>query len=517
MQPAKRVVANTTFLYGRMLITIFISLYSTRLILNALGEIDYGIYNLIGGVVALLSFINNGMMVATGRYLSFYLGAGDENKLKSVFSSSVILHLIIGLGIVLLLEIGGFFLFDGFLNIPSDRIGTAKIIFQCMIVSTFFSINAVPYGASINAHENMLFLALVGIFESIAKLGIAILLINAKNDKLILYGVLIAVLMILVRIVMSVYCQRKYVECRIRIRSFIETGLIKEMLSFAGWNVFSMFCYVVKTQGLAVMLNVFFGVVVNAAYGIAHQVNGTLSSFSTNMIRAFLPQIFKSGGSGDSQRMLRLSMLSSKLSILLLSLFAIPLYIEMPFIINIWLKTVPENTIIFCRLILIISILQQPTVGLMAAITTVGKIKVYQLVTGGFQFLNLPIAYALIKLGLPAYSVLVGSVIMEFINSGLVIWFAYQIAELRIKDFLINTLSRAFVSVFLATICALFVRFILLENIVRIVLVIIVSTSSLLLFARYISFTFAEVEKVKELFQSFFSKAKVALIAIKNN
>jgi Na+-driven multidrug efflux pump len=177
MKSAKRVVKNTGFLYGKMVITIFISLYSTRLILNALGAVDYGIFTLVGGVISMLSFINGAMIIATQRYLSISLGANDFPRLKAVFSTSVILHLIIGLIIVLLLEIAGFFLFDGYLNIPAERIGTAKIIFHFMVISTFFTINAVPYDASINTHENMLFDAIAGIFESLLKLGIAIWLI----------------------------------------------------------------------------------------------------------------------------------------------------------------------------------------------------------------------------------------------------------------------------------------------------------------------------------------------------
>jgi O-antigen/teichoic acid export membrane protein len=517
MQPAKRIVRNTGFLYGKMVITIFVSLYSTRLVLNALGIVDYGIYNLIGGIIALLSFVNSGMIVASGRYLSFYLGAGEKQKLNEVFSSSVVLHFIIGLIIVTALEIAGFFIFDGVLNIPFERIHTAKIIFQCMIVSTFFSINSVPYGASINSHENFLFEAMFGILESFIKLGIAILLITISGDKLILYAILIAAMTIIVRIIMGTYCHYKYEECRTKIRSNIKIKLLKEMLAFAGWNVFSLFCYVVRTQGLAVVLNLFFGVVVNAAYGIANQVSGTLSSFSTNMIKAFLPQIFKSGGSGNNERMLRLSMLSSKLSIYLLALFAIPLFIEMPFVLNVWLKTVPENTIIFCRLILIIGFLQQPTMGLMAAITTVGNIKVYQLVTGTFQFLNLPIAYGLIKLGLPAYFVLIGSISLEIINVYIVIWFAHKLAGLHMKNFLINTLLRALSSVALACIFALLIRFSLPEGILRTALVIIISTTSLFLFGKLIALTSEEYEKIKELFKSFYLNLRVALIKTRIN
>lgn len=508
MLAAKKVVNNTGYLYVRMIITILVSLYSTRLILSALGESDYGIFSLIAGVIALLSFINSGMSVATSRYISFYLGANYMEKLKAAFSSSVLLHLLIGITIVILLEIGGVFLFNGVLNIPEDRIHTAKIIYQCMVVSTFFSINAAPYSATIGSHENMLYLAVVGIVESFAKLGIAIVLVHAKTDKLILYGLLMAALSVLVRIVMSVYCQRKYEECRVKVRSHYQINLVKEMLLFAGWNVYSMFCYVLNTQGMNVLLNLFFGVKVNAAYGIANQVNGTLSSFSTNMIKAFLPQIFKSGGSGNNERMLKLSMLSSKLSIFLLALFALPIFLEMDFVINLWLKDVPEYTVIFCRLVLIICILQQPAAGLMAAITAVGNIKTYQLVTGSIQFFNIPIAYGLIKLGLPPYSVLIGSIFLEFINTSLVIWFAHTIAGLNVRYFVINTLGKSFLSVILAAFFALLVMLLLDKGLIRALTIGIITTSSLLILGKYIAFTRDENNKISEIITSIFISIK---------
>jgi O-antigen/teichoic acid export membrane protein len=503
MQSANRVVVNTGFLYGKMLITMFISLYSTRLILNALGAVDYGIFNLVGGVIAFLSFLNGAMTTATLRYMSFSIGAGDEHKLKSIFSSSVILHLIIGLTIVLLMEFGGIFLFNGTLNIPADRVGVAKIVFHFMVVSTFFTINAVPYDAAINAHENFLLEALLGIFESVIKLGIAISLIYTDFDKLILYALLIAALTILVRIIKSIYCFNKYEECRIRVKSGINIELTKEMFSFAGWNLFGSLCNVTRNQGLAILLNLFFGVLVNAAYGIANQVNGLLTSFSTNMVSALNPQIVKSEGSGDRERMLRLAMLACKLSFFLLSFFAIPLIVEMPFILNIWLKTVPENTIMFCQLILVVSLIQQLTVGLMSAIHSVGKIKIYQTVMGSMIILNLPLAFGLIKIGFPAYSVLIGSILIEIIAAGTRICFAHNLVGLPAIIFLKKNVFNSVLSVLLATLFALLPGLLLEKGFLRVSLTIITSIIFILLFGKYISLTSDENRKIKELIISF--------------
>jgi hypothetical protein len=233
-----------------------------------------------------------------------------------------------------------------------------------------------------------------------------------------------------------------------------------------------------------------------------------LSSFSTNMIRAFLPQIFKSGGGGDNERMLRLSVMACKLSFYLLAFFAVPIILEMPFVLDVWLKTVPENTIIFCRLILILSLLQQLTVGLMAAITTIGNIKTYQITVGSFQILNLPVAWVLIKIGLPAYSVLVGSIFLEAVAAGLVVWFAHKVAGLNIRDFVINTLFKVILSVALAGVLAYLVVLFMGEGFLRAFLVGIVSTVSLVLLGITVALTTEEYIKIKDIVLSFYFRIK---------
>ena len=508
MLAAKRVIANTGFLYGKMLITILISLFSTRLILNAIGAVDFGIFNLIGGVIALLSFINGSMVIATQRYLSISLGAGDIERLKSVFRSSVILHLIISFTIVVLLEIGGLFLFNGVLNIPIERMCTAKIIFHFMVISTFFTINAVPYDASINAHENMLIDAIVGICESLVKLGIAIWLVYTDTDKLILYGLLTALLTITLRVIKSTYCIKKYEECRIRIRSTIDIELVKEMITFAGWNMFGYFCSVIKDQGLAVLLNTFFGILINAAYGVANQVNSNIRHFSSNMIRAIMPQITKSEGSGNRERMLRLSVFASKISFFLLAFFAIPVIIEMPFVLKIWLKTVPENALIFCQLILIQSMMYQITIGAMTAVTSVGNIKAFQIAVGVIEIFNLPMAYLLMKFGMPAHYVLVNSIFFELVAGNMRIWYANKIAGLNVKDFFIKTLLYSFITVLIAASFGILIRILFPECLLRAATVFFVTSISILFFGRYIALTSEEFEKIKELAESILGKIK---------
>jgi O-antigen/teichoic acid export membrane protein len=502
MESAKRVALNTGFLYGKMLITMFISLFSTRIILDALGVEDFGIFNLVAGITMMLTFLNGAMTVSTQRYLSFYLGANQLNKQKAVFASSVILHLVIGAIVVIILEILGFFMFEGGLNIPDERVGTAKIVYQFMVISTFFTMNAVPYDATINAHENMLFDAISGVFESVMKLGIAFGLIYTSSDKLILYGLLIAALTILIRLIKSFYCVRKYEECKVNWKTSFDKDLFKEMISFAGWNLFGSFCGVVRNQGLAVVLNVFAGVIVNATYGIANQVNSQVSAFSANIIRAINPQIVKSEGGGDRNRMLKLTMLSCKLSFFLLAFFAIPLIVEMHYVLNIWLKEVPEAGVIFCQLILILSLVKQLTNALMIALQSVGNIKWYQIVVGSLLLLNLPLAIILMKMGFPPYSVLVGGIVLEIIAGWARIMFAHKLTGLEIKVFLNKTVFNSLISILLASAIAFIPQYFMEESFVRLLISGAASSIFIILFGRIFGITNDEYEKLKAIISS---------------
>lgn len=506
MKSSDRVVINTGFLYGKMLITMFISLYSTRLILSALGATDYGIFNLVAGVIAMLSFLNAAMTISTQRYLSFYLGAGESERLKSIFNTSVILHFIIGLIIVILLELVGIYLINRVLDIPTERIHTAKIVFHFMVVSTFFTINAVPYDASINAHENMLFDALTGIFESLMKLLIAIWLVYTAIDKLILYGALIAGLTILIRIIKGFYCSMKYKECNLSLTSHIRFDLFKELFSFAGWNLYGSFCIVIRNQGLAIVLNFFFGVLINAAYGIANQVNGILSSFSSNMLKALNPQIMKNEGSGNRDRMLKLAIVGCKSSFFLLAFLSIPIIIEMPFILNLWLKEVPENAAIFCQLVLLITLVQQLTVGIMTAIQSAGRIKTYQIVLGSIILLNIPAAFTLIKLGLPAYSILIGTIFIEFIAGGARILFAKKLVGLSSKLFLKDVIFNSLLAVCLAAFVSIIPRVVLPESLFRLLVTVLSSSTAIIFFGKYIALTKYEVENIEGFLKLSFHK-----------
>ncbi len=444
-----------------MLITMVISLYSTRLILNALGATDYGVFNLIGGIIAMLSFLNAAMTVSTQRYLSYYQGKSDFQMQKRVFANSLIIHIAIGIVIVIGLELMGLFLFDGFLKIPESRIIAAKTIFHFMSVTVFFTVLSVPFTASLNARENMTWTAIVNVIESLLKLAIAIFLVTVSNDRLIVYGILSAIISVVSLILYAVFCFKKYDECSLSFRGQYDRKLVEELSSFAGWNLFGTLAGIGRIQGLAVILNLFFGATVNAAYGIANQVSAQLNFFSATMMRALNPQIMKSEGANDRKRMLRLSMLGSKFCFFLLAFIAIPCIFEMKEILQLWLKNVPEYTVMFCNLILIAMLTNQLTIGLQSAFQATGKIKVYQVLVGTILILNLPVAYFLLKLGFPVYSVLISYIGIEAVACLFRIFLLRSTAGLSIREYISRVLAREVIPILCSVgVCVFFTHMI---------------------------------------------------------
>jgi O-antigen/teichoic acid export membrane protein len=293
MQSINRVIKNTGILYAKMGITVFISLYTTRLILNSLGANDYGVFNIVGGSIAMLGFLNASMASATQRFMSYAEGAGNIEKLISIFNVSMVLHFLIALIMGAVLLGIGYFLFNGVLNIPSDRISAAKMVYYFMIVSTMFTVMTVPYDAVLNAHENMLYYSIIGIVQALLKLGVAYVVILTTVDKLIIYGLLMAMISLIIMMLMRVYCHRKYTECRISPKKYFQKNLMKEMTGFAGWSFMGTSTSMLGNYGFSIVLNHFFGSVLNAADGIAGQLNGQLLVFSNTMMKALNPAIVK--------------------------------------------------------------------------------------------------------------------------------------------------------------------------------------------------------------------------------
>lgn len=459
MHSAKRVVVNTFISYGRMFLTMSASLFSTRILLNSLGSIDYGIFNLVAGIIAMLSFLNVAMATSTQRYLSYNQGSNDLIKQRNIFSNSFLLHLIIGLVVCFSLEIVGFFLFNGFLNIPLNRIETAKLVYHFMGGTVFFTIVSVPFIAIINAKENMLVIAIINIIESLLKLSIAIYLSASLFDRLSTYGVLIGLLSIVITTIYILFCFRNYDECTVHNLFKSDKELLKQLLSFAGWNLFGTVCFLGRTQGLAVLLNIFFGTIVNTAYGIANQVSSQMTLFSVTMMQSLNPQIMKSEGANDRERMLNLTMLASKFSFFLLAFIAVPCIIEMQSILTFWLKKIPENCIIFCDLILIASLVSQFTIGIQSGLQAIGDIKKYQFVVGLLILMNIPIAYGLLKIGFPSYSILISYIIIELIACIVRLYFIKKLGGLSLSTYFNKVILKIFFPFIILVFVSLLIRY----------------------------------------------------------
>ena len=450
---------------------MLISLISVPLILRALGESDYGVYNLVAGVVSMLAFLNSSMSISTQRFLSVAIGEKNVSRLNEIYNASIILHLAIGLIVVVGFEICGLFLFDSFLNIEPDRIRPAKIIYQFLVISTFFTILSVPYGAILNAKENMLAFSIIGILEALLKLLLAVYLGFCRFDRLITYGLGMAFLAISITLINRVFVKHKYREFSFRPLLYLKKQTFLEMLGFAGWNTLGSVAMIGRNQGIAIILNLFYGTVVNAAYGIANQINSVLNYFSTTFQRALNPQLMQSEGMKDRDRLIRISLISSKFSVLVLSFFAIPLIIEMPYVLELWLNKVPTYTLRLSQLILVLSIVFQYSMGLMSSIQAVGKIRNYFLIISFLILLNLPVSFVLLKNGFPPYSCIISFICIELISFMVRLYMATRLTGLQAKDFLSQVIAPTILVFVTSLVPALSIHFLLKESFVRLAFV----------------------------------------------
>lgn len=471
MQTANKVLLNTVILYAKIVINMLISLISVPLILRALGENDYGVYNLVAGVVSMLAFLNSSMSISTQRFLSVAIGENDVGRLNDIYNTSIIMHLAIGLIVVIGFEICGFFLFNGFLNIEPNRIGAAKIIYQALVVSTFFTILSVPFNAILNAKENMLAFSVIGIIEALLKLLLAIYLGFCRFDRLIIYGLGMALFATIITLINRIYVKHKYKEFSFNPSKYLKKKTFYEMFGFAGWNTFGSVAMIGRNQGIAIILNLFYGSVVNAAYGIANQINSVLNYFSITLQKALNPQLMQSEGMKDRARLIRISLISSKFSVLVLLFFAIPLIIEMPYVLELWLKEVPAYTLRFSQLILILSIVFQYSVGLMSSIQAVGEIRNYFLIISFLILLNLPISYYLLKKGFPPYSCLIAFICIELMSFVVRLLLSAKLTGLQVKVFLSQVVAPSLVVFVSSLVPVLLIHYFMQESFWRLIFV----------------------------------------------
>lgn len=408
-----KIAKNTLLLYVRMLLTMLVSLYTSRVVLNTLGVEDFGIYNVVGGVVIMLAFLSSALSSGTQRFLSFELGREDYPQLARVFSMSVTIHVFLALFILIVAESIGPWFIDTHLTIPHHRLEAAHWVFHASVLSFIVSVVNVPYNASIISHERMNVYAYVSIIEVTLKLLAVFLLQLFLFDKLKLYAILILVISIIIPVFYIVYCVRHFLECKYRY--FWDKSLFKTLSSYACWSLFGNLAAVTYTQGINILLNIFFGPTVNAARGIAYQVNSAVTGFITNFQLAMKPQIVKSYAQDEKEYMMKLLFRGSKYSFFLLYMLCLPILFETDNILLWWLKIVPDYAPMFCRLVLICALIDSLSGTLITAAQASGRIKVYQSVVGGLLLLILPISYFLLKAGLPPYSVFIVTIIVSIV------------------------------------------------------------------------------------------------------
>jgi len=453
MQASTRVIFNTGIQYIRTFISVCIALYTSRIILKSLGESDYGIYSLIGGIISMLAFINLSLSSTTQRYLSIYQGKKDKEMQIKVFNNSVFIQFLIGVILALVMYLLIPFIFDSFLNIPPDRIETAIIVYYTMIVSVFFSILSAPYLATLIAHENILYSSVIQIGDAFLKLIIAISLLHIFYDKLIYYSIAMTFINVVNFFAYLIYCNKKYNECRHFSLKKIDFKLLKDIFYFSGWMTYSTGCIVARTQGIAIILNRFFGTVINAAFGIAQLLHGQISFISSSLLNAIRPQIAKAEGENNRQKMLRLSEIASKFSFLLLAMIVIPAVFEMELILSLWLENVPEYAVLFSQFILVTALVDQLTIGLGYANQAIGNIKHYSLTINTIKVLTLPAAFICLRLGYSPVAVMICMLLFEFICSISRLFFLKKTGNLVISEFT----KRVFIPEIIPIMCATFI------------------------------------------------------------
>lgn len=473
---SKRLAKNTVVLYFRMAFIILINLYMSRVILDTLGVEDYGIYNVVGGFVTMFSILSAALSNAISRFITFELGRGDLESQKQVFSTSVTVLIILSVVIAILLELIGLWFLNNKMQIPADRLTAAHWTLQCSIFTFVLNLISVPYNGCIIAHEHMTAFAYISILDVLLKLGSVFFLYFALGDELIIYSLLIAFSALIVRLVYGVYCNIQFKECKFKF--LWDKPLIRKMLSMASWNMLGAGGGILNDQGTNVAMNVFFGVTVNAARGIASQVNSAVQQFAASFITALNPQITKSYAQGDFQGMQSLIHRGIKFSYFLMLIISIPIIIEAPFILDLWLPVVPDYTILFVRLTIVIALVTASGHIFFTAIMATGDIKKYQIVIGCLSVTIFTITLLLFYLGFPPYYAYIVHLIIDIVVLIARIVLVNQKVDIDMKGLLVNV----FPTMIVVTLCSTVVPvllYVILNNSTSLYAVSIVIFSSL--------------------------------------
>ena len=430
----KRIAKNTIFLYIRTFVSMLVSLYTSRKILEVLGVEDFGIFNVVGGIISLMSFINGSMSVATQRYLTYELGRGVEGQFNKVFNIAVYIHTIIAVIVLIAAETVGVWFVNTQLNIPVSRMNAANWVFQASILTTILGILQTPYNAAIISHERMHVYAYVGLGETFAKLVIVLGLFYYPHDRLAIWGFALFSIQLCSSLIYRIYCIKKFNNCRLK-RDAWDSQLAKSMLGFTGWNMFGTVAWTLKDQGASVLLNIFGGPAINAARGVSMQVTSAVQNLTQGFQSAVNPQLIKNYAADEMDATCCLLCQSSKISYFLLFVIALPVMLEIDFILELWLVEVPQMSPLFTQIIIVEALFSTFGSPMITTLMATGNIKWYQIVVGSLLLLNIPVAYMLLRGGFPIVTPLVVSATFILLGNAARFFFCNKLLGLSAKQY----------------------------------------------------------------------------------
>ena len=496
----KRIAKNTLFLYIRMLFVLAISLYTSRVVLQVLGITDFGIYNVVAGFITLFSFLNTSLVGAIQRFYNYEKSVQGEDGVTKVYNASLIIQICLATIVFVLLETFGLWYLNNVMVIPKDRMFAAKILYQASVISSIIVIVQIPFSAAVVSFEKMDFYALVGIIDVVLKLVIVLILPFLFFDNLIAYGILLLIITIIDFLLYFIYSKRKFRALFFN-RFYLEKRLFKSMLSFSGWNFVGTFSNLAFSQGLNLLLNFFFGPVVNAARGIATMVMNALHGFSINITVAFRPQLVESYANEDYSKTRQIMYSESKICYLMLFFLAVPIIIEINYILHLWLgDNVPDNTEIFTVLILIQMLFSSFNPAFTQVTHASGKLKKFQIITSIISLSVLPVSYVILKMGAEAYSVFIVSIVLTIISAFACMFLVKQVFRYSIRDYCFKVLLPALIITILSPIVPILISVLMPQSFIRLCIVIISSVICTCLWSYVILLDYKEkrfvIEKV---------------------
>lgn len=463
----KRIAKNTVFLYIRMLLVMGVTLFTSRVVLQVLGEVNYGIYNVVGGVVAMFSFFTSTLASTSQRYFSFYIGQKNKEMLINIFRLNLTVFLMLALLIVVLAESVGLWFINSQLNIPEERMFAMNVVYQCSVLIFVCAIVLVPYNALIISFEKMSAFAYISIVEVTLKLLLTVSLFYFGGDKLIIYAVLMLLSQIVITYYYYYYCRRHFLD--IRYRFYWNREKISEVMSYSGWHLIGAISVMIRNQGVNILLNTFFNPVVNAGRAIGFQITAATDSLSHNFFLAAKPQLYKYYALNDFKELHKLLNRTTKVCVFLISILAVPILINTRYILSLWLVNIPYHAVVFTQLALVNAIFDATNGPAIAAALATAKIKWFEIITGGLMILNLPVSYLVLYLGSTPESTVLVSIVLSLITIVVRAYILKRLIYLPVREYLVNACFMMFLVALISYILTSFINSVFNEGFVRFV------------------------------------------------